>query len=116
VPSPNPSLRTRVSRACLPRRKSPPRCRRSVGAVIVDICRDLGVAPGDLDRAFWAEINLAIILHGGSAVRLQTPAQADVDFALGNLSDEADPEWPAPPSLSPAPTTGPPPEVLAAAD
>jgi hypothetical protein len=91
--------------------------RRPVGAVIVDICRDLGVAPGDLDRAFWAEINLAIILYGGSAVRFHNDLHKRMwDFALGNLSDEADPEWPAPPSLSPVPTTGPPPEVLAAAD
>jgi hypothetical protein len=35
--------------------------RRPVGAVIVDICRDLGIAPGDLDRAFWDEISHAII-------------------------------------------------------
>jgi len=56
-------------------------------------------------------------LYGGSAVRFHNdPHKRMWDFALGNLSDEADPEWPAPPPLSPVPTTGPPPEVLAAAD
>ena len=40
--------------------------RRPVGAVIADICRDLGIAPGLLDRAFWDELSLAIIAYGGS--------------------------------------------------
>jgi hypothetical protein len=40
--------------------------RRPVGAVIVDICRDLGIAPGQLDRAFWDELSHAIIAYGGN--------------------------------------------------
>ena len=40
--------------------------RRPVGAVIVDICRDLGITPGQFDRAFWDELSLAIIDYGGS--------------------------------------------------
>src|SRR5271166_1958730 len=40
--------------------------RRPIGAVIVDICLDLGIAPGHLDRAFWDEINHAIMMYGGS--------------------------------------------------
>ena len=43
--------------------------RRPVGAVIVDICRDLGITPGRLDRAFWDELGRMIILHGGNFVR-----------------------------------------------
>jgi hypothetical protein len=35
--------------------------RRPVGAVIADICRDLGIMPGQLDRAFWDELSRAII-------------------------------------------------------
>jgi hypothetical protein len=35
--------------------------RRPIGAVIVDICCDLGIAPGHLDRAFWDEISHAVI-------------------------------------------------------
>src|SRR6185503_5207616 len=39
---------------------------RPVGAVIADICHDLGIMPGDLAREFWDEIALAIIDYGGS--------------------------------------------------
>src|SRR5271166_6248827 len=44
--------------------------RRPIGAVIADICRDLGVVPGHFDRAFWDELSRAIIRHGGSLARL----------------------------------------------
>jgi hypothetical protein len=40
--------------------------RRPIGAVIVDICCDLGITPGQLDRAFWDELSHAIIAYGGS--------------------------------------------------
>ena len=40
--------------------------RRPVGAVIADICRDLGITPGQFDRAFWDELSHAIIAYGGS--------------------------------------------------
>jgi hypothetical protein len=43
--------------------------RRPIGAVLVDICCDLGIAPGQCDRAFWDELSLAIIEFGGSTVR-----------------------------------------------
>lgn len=43
--------------------------RRPVGAVIADICDDLGIAPGQLDRAFWDEIHHAITMFGGSLAR-----------------------------------------------
>jgi len=46
--------------------------RRPIGAVIADICRDLGVVPGHFDRAFWDELSRAIIRHGGSLARLVT--------------------------------------------
>ncbi len=46
--------------------------RRPLGAVIVDICSDLGIAPGHLDRAFWDEIQLAIMSYGGSLTRFVT--------------------------------------------
>jgi hypothetical protein len=36
---------------------------RPVGAVIADICRDLGIMP---DHPLWRELRLAIMLHGGS--------------------------------------------------
>ena len=37
--------------------------RRPIGAVIADICRDLGIMA---DHPLWRELRLAVILHGGS--------------------------------------------------
>ena len=42
---------------------------RPVGAVIADICRDLGIMA---DHPLWRELHLAIILHGGSLARFVT--------------------------------------------
>ena len=77
---------------------------RPVGAVIANICRDLGIAPGDLDRAFWDEIALAIIDYGGSLSGFFADLNKQV-FAIdpGERSDLPDPPWPAP-----EPATGPP--------
>jgi hypothetical protein len=36
--------------------------RRPIGAVLIDICRDLGIVA---DHPLWRELNLAIIVHGG---------------------------------------------------
>jgi len=41
--------------------------RQPIGAVVADICRDLGILPS---HPLWRELQLAIITHGGSAVRL----------------------------------------------
>jgi hypothetical protein len=83
--------------------------RRPVGAVIVDICLDLGIAPGHLDRAFWDEINHAIRTYGGSLARfLQNLYERGHAFRSGGHSDCADPGWPAAPPRLLALATGPP--------
>ena len=83
--------------------------RRPVGAVIVDICRDLGIAPGQLDRAFWDELSHAIIAYGGSlAGFLGNLNRRLFAFGSGDHADRADPVWPAAPPRLPAPATGPP--------
>ena len=41
--------------------------RRPAGAVIVEICRDLGITT---EHPLWRTINMAIIRHGGSLVRM----------------------------------------------
>jgi hypothetical protein len=83
--------------------------RRPIGAVIVDICCDLGIAPGDIDRPFWDEINHAVIMYGGNLVPFFNDLSERLwAFGPGGLSDEADPGWPAPPPRSPVPATGPP--------
>ncbi|HEY2618203.1 MAG TPA: hypothetical protein VGI78_12750 [Acetobacteraceae bacterium] len=79
--------------------------RRPVGAVIADICRDLGVLPGQLDRAFWDELSRAIIIYGGSLACF-LPSLRRRLFGLG--SDRTEPEWPAARPRLTAPTTGPP--------
>jgi hypothetical protein len=84
--------------------------RRPVGAVIADICRDLGIAPGQLDRAFWDELSQAIIAYGGSLAGFFGNLSRRL-FACGSgdQPDRADPAWPAAPPRLTAPSTGPPP-------
>ena len=83
--------------------------RRPVGAVIVDICRDLGIRPGDCDRPFWDELCHAIIAYGGSLAgfldRLNKRPFAD---GSGDHPDQAGPAWPTAPPRLPALATGPP--------
>ena len=83
--------------------------RRPIGAVIVDICCDLGIAPGHLDRAFWDEINHAIMMYGGSLARFLNDLHKRLCvFFSADRSDRAEPGWPAAPPRLPAPATGPP--------
>jgi hypothetical protein len=82
--------------------------RRPVGAVIADICHDLGITPGQLDRAFWEELSHAIIAYGGSlAGFLGNLNRRLFTFGSGDHSDRADPLWPAAPPRLPTPATGP---------
>ncbi len=83
--------------------------RRPVGAVIVDICRDLGIAPGHLDRVFWDELRHAIMFYGGSLAGFYGSLDKRLfAFRSGGHGDRAEPGWPAPPPQPPAPATGPP--------
>ncbi len=84
--------------------------RRPVGAVIADICRDLGVRPGHLDRAFWDELTHAIIAYGGSLTCFLEP----LTLRLADLqASSASPTVRTPPGPchrrdQPALATGPP--------
>jgi len=83
--------------------------RRPVGAVIADICHDLGITPGQLDRAFWDELCHAIIAYGGSlASWLDKLSRQPFTFGSSDSVDEAGPDWPAAPPRSPTTATGPP--------
>jgi hypothetical protein len=83
--------------------------RRPIGAVIVDICCDLGIAPGHLDRTFWDEINHAIMMYGGRLARFLQDLHARLSvFRSNHGSDLADPGWPAALPRLPALATGPP--------
>jgi hypothetical protein len=83
--------------------------RRPIGAVIVDICCDLGIAPGHLDRAFWDEIHHAIMMYGGSLTRFLNDLHERLwGFISADRSDHVGPGWPASPQRLPAQATGPP--------
>ena len=80
--------------------------RRPVGAVIVDICRDLGVRPGDCNRAFWDELCHAIIAYGGSLSGfLNRSDNRPFDCGYGEHANLA---WPTAPPRPLALATGPP--------
>jgi hypothetical protein len=83
--------------------------RRPVGAVIADICHDLGIMPGNLTGEFWGEIAQAIIAYGGSLAGFVTkPNRLAPGFGFGPDPESADPSWPAAPQRLPGPATGPP--------
>ena len=76
--------------------------RRPVGAVIADICHDLGIVPGHLDRAFWDEIKRAIThFFRNLSIRWLL-------FGLGDRVGGAGAAWPGASARSPVPATGPP--------
>jgi hypothetical protein len=81
--------------------------RRPIGAVLADICRDLGIMPSD---PLWRELQLAIICEGGNLCRLVMDV---VDRAMAPVLAAWPPgmvlTWPdPPPRLPPPPGTGPP--------
>ncbi len=74
--------------------------RRPIGAVLVDICLDLGIAPGQMDRATWDELSGAVIEYGGNLVTL---IFSRFSRKLSQLSAD-----PAGADFGPIPITGPP--------
>jgi len=94
---------------------------RSIGAVLVDICLDLGIIPGQMDPASWAELGEALTLYHGDLANLvvwrqprprSRPRPRDPSFWPVSIPGQTGmmfPPWPAPPSPYPAlATTGPP--------
>jgi hypothetical protein len=83
--------------------------RRPIGAVIVSICEDLGITPGDLDRAFWDELSLVIIGYGGSHSGWIGKLNKRIFYVSPEeLANPTPFRWPDPPPQRLAPTTGPP--------
>jgi hypothetical protein len=81
--------------------------RRPVGAVVADICRDLGILPS---HPLWRELQHAIIRYGGSLARLvEDLLDRSFPIRAGNLLAGTAPASPG--QLHPSPTpacTGPP--------
>ncbi len=83
--------------------------RRPIGAVIVSICEDLGITPGQLDRAFWDELALAIIGYGGSLSGWIGKLNKRIFYVSPEeLANPTPFLWPDPLPQRPAPATGPP--------
>jgi len=94
--------------------------RRPVGAVLVDICHDLGIAPGQMDRATWDQLHRAVIEYGGNLVTLilsrdRWKLSEDLASSLNEIPFPIDaagepiiafPPWPAPPEQQPPPLAG----------
>jgi hypothetical protein len=80
--------------------------RRPIGAVIADICRDLGIVPSN---PLWREISIAVIANGGNLATLYKDINHRL-FAGPIWRTAAEPS--ASPAVSPAfavtPGTGPP--------
>jgi hypothetical protein len=88
--------------------------RQPIGAVIADICRDLGILSGD---PLWWELNLAIMEHGGNATALLKEMSKRIHFQVddpyASIVPLMPPGWQPlrPPSRVPFPevaATGPP--------
>jgi hypothetical protein len=76
--------------------------RRPVGAVIADICRDLGIMP---THPLWGDLSPVILRYGGNLPRLWREILA---LLRPRYSPDRPPAWTAPPQRSPVPATGPP--------
>jgi hypothetical protein len=88
---------------------------RPIGAILLDICLDLGIVPALMDPATWEELRQAITLYGGDPTPLLAGAtgvgrKSEAHSATGTPGAGQPiivcPQWPAP---SPVPaSTGPP--------
>jgi hypothetical protein len=76
--------------------------RRPIGAVIADICRDLGILPS---HPLWREVQVAIIRHGGNLGRLTMDVtKRAINAVTATWPPGMTLEWPAPdPPFRPAP-------------
>jgi hypothetical protein len=83
--------------------------RRPLGSVIVEICSDLGIAPGDIEAELWTQVSLTIEEYGGS---LSVYLTRLADRLWGPMPERHPAnEAPAPQSCPPVPlvlATGPP--------
>jgi hypothetical protein len=74
--------------------------RRPIGAVIADICRDLGIMP---DHPLWRELSELIVLHGGNLATLYI----DINRRMFPAAERIAAEFSARRTVrAPAPATG----------
>jgi hypothetical protein len=104
--SPKPEADPRLARMPTPAEIAAAVRRRPIGAVIADICFDLGIMPSS---PLWREISLAIIIHNGNLA----PLFSNIFKRIRTMATGTPAPLPAvrpPPSLRPTlvPGTGPP--------
>jgi hypothetical protein len=84
---------------------------RPIGAVLVEICLDLGIAPGQMmDRVTAEQLRTAIAVYGGSLVRLlddkrrcADPTEDSSPFAPIPITEATPPAEAGPPSVMAGP-------------
>jgi len=64
--------------------------RRPIGAIVADICHDIGITPGDLTPRQWNALKAVIITYGGSLLKLFPAMKHRVVAQFENYA--ADPE------------------------
>jgi hypothetical protein len=106
APQEPPETDPRLARLPTPEQIAADISHRPVGAVIADICRDLGIMPA---HPLWREVRLAIILHGGNMADFVKDMCKRTHAARHeSMNALSAPPAPSPP-LSPEPaSTGPP--------
>jgi hypothetical protein len=82
VPRAKPEATPDVVTLPTPQQIAAPLRRRPLGAVLVDICHDLGIMPGDMEPELSRALRAAIIEYGGSLARYLSRT---MDRALGRL-------------------------------
>ena len=91
--------------------------RRPIGAVLVDICLDLGIVPAQMDRDTREELRDAVMDYRGSLCTLCVTRLPDADptaipddlpipFDKDGNPIITHPPWPAPPAGKPPPLAG----------
>jgi hypothetical protein len=71
--------------------------RRPIGAVIADICRDLGIMP---NHPLWRELSQLIVRHGGNLASLVKHIITRATHSLAERLSASLPPAPLPPGLS----------------
>jgi hypothetical protein len=85
--------------------------RRPIGAIIADICRDIGIMPGDMDGEQWQELSQAMMFNGGNLVVLvyrESKGWRLTGSAADAVSAAPARQEPTPPATTAACPTGPP--------
>ncbi len=98
---PRPAEDPRLARLPTPEQIAAEVRRRPIGAVLADICRDLGILPS---HPLWRDLNLAILDNGGNAGALlvETLKRRGSDWASDTRSiiPPMPPGWTPPPGQS----------------